>query len=242
MNLRKDASMTYLPRVIVFNKSTTDPFAGGTGLKTFTMTNSVDTWESDVYTYTNTGAEDVTLVIRCQGMNATGNMYSELLIEQINVDLTSAIAKIDVVDALVDAIKLKTDQLTYTIANQVDANSLTGGGGASAADVADAVWDEAIADHTTGTTFGGKNQKVVPSETISDYTGISTADILAAVADGTMTVQDSLKILNAALAGKLDGGGTGTLKFRNPADTTDRITATVDLNTGDRDSITLDLT
>jgi len=50
----------------------------------------------------------------------------------------------------------------------------------SAADNADAVWDEPIAGHTTGTTFGGKNQKVVPSETINDYkadvSGLSTFD------------------------------------------------------------------
>lgn len=39
----------------------------------------------------------------------------------------------------------------------------------SAADAADAVWNEAIADHTTSTTFGGKNQKAVPSETAADY-------------------------------------------------------------------------
>ena len=37
------------------------------------------------------------------------------------------------------------------------------------AEIADGVWDEAIAGHTTTTTFGGKNQKVVPSETINDY-------------------------------------------------------------------------
>ena len=42
--------------------------------------------------------------------------------------------------------------------------------------IANAVWDEAIADHTTNTTFGGKNQRVVPSETIGDYkaTGFAT--------------------------------------------------------------------
>jgi len=39
----------------------------------------------------------------------------------------------------------------------------------SASAIADAVWDEAIADHTTSTTFGGKNQKGVPSETLDDY-------------------------------------------------------------------------
>lgn len=50
------------------------------------------------------------------------------------------------------------------------------GTGASAATIADAVWDEAIADHISGTSFGAKNQKVVPSETLADYkaTGFNT--------------------------------------------------------------------
>lgn len=59
----------------------------------------------------------------------------------------------------------------------------------SAADNADAVWDEAIADHTTGTTFGGKNQRVVPSETLNDYkadvSGLATSAALATV-DGNV--------------------------------------------------------
>ena len=59
----------------------------------------------------------------------------------------------------------------------------------SAADNADAVWDEAIADHTTGTTFGGKNQRVVPSETLNDYkadvSGLATSAALAIV-DGNV--------------------------------------------------------
>ena len=59
----------------------------------------------------------------------------------------------------------------------------------SAADNADAVWEEAIADHTTGTTFGGKNQRVVPSETLNDYkadvSGLATSAALATV-DGNV--------------------------------------------------------
>ena len=43
------------------------------------------------------------------------------------------------------AIKAKTDQLTFTVANQVDANSLTGGTSPSA--VADAVWDAQTSAH-----------------------------------------------------------------------------------------------
>lgn len=102
--LRKSASMTYLPRVIVFNKAATDPFAGGAGIHTFTMTNSVDTWENEVYIYTNTGAADVTLVIRFQGMNASGNMLSALTATQINVDLTILTANVAVIDSNVDAL------------------------------------------------------------------------------------------------------------------------------------------
>jgi len=133
--LRKDASMTYLPRVQIFLKSGTDPFAGGTPLDTFTMTDSVDTWEDDEYTYTNSGSEDVTLVIRFQGKNATGTVYTWADVEVINVDLTTVLANLAIVDTVVDAIKAKTDQLVFTVANQVDANALTGGGGATAEDV-----------------------------------------------------------------------------------------------------------
>lgn len=80
----------------------------------------------------------------------------------------------------------------------------------SAADVADAVWDEAIADHTTGTTFGGKNQKVVPSETINDYkaTGFSThsaADVAALVlaTPAQKVVTDASGYVTANLNGDL---------------------------------------
>ena len=108
MALRKSASMTYLPRIIVFNKASTDPFAGGTGLYTFTMTDSTDTWEYSTYVYTNTGTADVTLVIRSQGMNATGTMLSAVKVDVINVDLTSALAKLDAIKAKTDILKNPT--------------------------------------------------------------------------------------------------------------------------------------
>jgi len=54
----------------------------------------------------------------------------------------------------------------------------------TAAEIADAVWDEAISGHTGAGSFGAKNQRVVPSETLDDYkadvSGLPTA---AAVAD-----------------------------------------------------------
>ena len=51
---------------------------------------------------------------------------------------TSSLASqssVDVIDSIVDAIKLKTDQLAFTVAGQVDANALTGGSSLTASDV-----------------------------------------------------------------------------------------------------------
>lgn len=65
-----------------------------------------------------------------------------------------------------------TDGMVFT--TRIDSG--LSGGGPSAGDIADAVWNEPIADHVNALYFGGKNQKVVPSETIADYkaTGFST--------------------------------------------------------------------
>ena len=46
---------------------------------------------------------------------------------QADVSLLATAAGLAVVDSNVDAVKAKTDQLAFTVANQVDANSLTGG-------------------------------------------------------------------------------------------------------------------
>ncbi len=68
-------------------------------------------------------------------------------------------------------------------------------------------------------------------------TEIVTA-ILAATVESTLDVKEVLRIMLAALAGKVSGGGTSSIKFRDAADALDRITATVDAN-GNRTSISL---
>jgi hypothetical protein len=85
--------------------------------------------------------------------------------------------------------------------------------GDSAAAVANAVWDEAIADHVVGTSFGAKNQKVIPSETIADY----KADVAALALEATLTAMkgatfseatDALEaIRNRGDASWITGGG-----------------------------------
>jgi hypothetical protein len=75
--LRKSASMTYLPRVHLFNP-TTDPLISTTytPLVEVIMTDSTDTWEKLTVTYTNTTTYTQNLILRIIGKNATGTMLS----------------------------------------------------------------------------------------------------------------------------------------------------------------------
>jgi hypothetical protein len=92
------------------------------------------------------------------------------------------------------------------------AGSWESGGGLTESGIADAVWDEAIAGHTTGSTFGGKNQIGVPSATLNDYkaTGFSTHsanDVRDAVTGGAYS-------LDTDAAGRIrvvDGTGIGEI-------------------------------
>ena len=74
---------------------------------------------------------------------------------------------------------------------------------------------------------------------IAGLNNISVANIIAGITDGSLDLQEMMRIIVAATAGKSSGGGTVTLVFRDSADSKDRITATVDAN-GNRTAMTLD--
>lgn len=75
VQLRKDASMAYLPRVYLM-ASVGNPLAGVTPVDTFTMTDSTDTWEADTFTITNSTDYDQDYTLWFVAQNATGNAYS----------------------------------------------------------------------------------------------------------------------------------------------------------------------
>jgi len=66
---------------------------------------------------------------------------------------------------------------------------------------------------------------------------IDTDSVLDVQIDGTITLRKVINRMAGALAGKLSGGGTTTLTFRDLSDTLDRIIATVDAS-GNRSAIT----
>lgn len=131
------------------------------------------------------------------------------------------IVKDDKYNDLAD-IKATTDQFVFTVPNQVDANSLTGG--LSEAQVRDAV---GLASANLDTQFAD----------LPTSTEIATEILAAGNVDG-YSLEETLKLCLAALAGKISGAGTGTITIRSADDSTDRIVASTDTK-GNRLSITI---
>lgn len=112
--------------------------------------------------------------------------------------------------------------------------------------------DTAITDSTIHTDVG---TVIANLATVAGYVDTEVAAIKAitdtltlnAIADavhdevteGAITLRQSIRLMLAALAGKSSGGGTNDIRFRNQADNTDRIRATVDVN-GNRTAMAYD--
>ena len=115
--------------------------------------------------------------------------------------------------------------------------------GVTAAAVADAVWDEATADHTTASSFGSLDANIdaILADTGTDgvlIAGGGVDAILDEAVVGTYTMRQLLAVMASALAGKVSGGGTSTITFRGINDASDVIVATVDAS-GNRSAVTL---
>jgi len=76
-------------------------------------------------------------------------------------------------------------------------------------------------------------------KSIASLNDMSVATLIAGITDDTLDLQEILRVILAATAGKSSGGGTTTRIYRDAADAKARITATVDAY-GNRTSMTLD--
>jgi hypothetical protein len=94
----------------------------------------------------------------------------------------------DVVDTEVGAIKTKTDQLVFTVANQVDSNALTGGGGLSAADTRTALGlATANLDTQIGTLATPTNITAGTITTVTNLTNAPTSGDLTSTMKSSVT-------------------------------------------------------
>lgn len=85
--------------------------------------------------------------------------------------------------------------------------------------------------HVDGGTVDGKNQNVfIGSFSIENRTAVTT------LTEGTITYQQAWRLMLSVLTGLSSGGGSTNLKFRDIADTKDRIDLVVD-SQGNRTTI-----
>lgn len=120
----------------------------------------------------------------------------------------------------------------------------------NAAEVADAVWDEARSGHVAAGSFGqyvlARDDSAAALATAASVAALPNAvaiatAVWAVVVVGSYTAIQIMRGLAAALLGKLSGAGTATEVIRAADDSKDVITATVDAS-GNRTTVTKDLT
>lgn len=144
------------------------------------------------------------------------------------------------IDTEVGAIKAKTDNLPSDPADASDIVAAFGVVGSaisalnniSSGDVETAV-GAALATYDPPT-------KAELDSAIAALNNISVADILAGGNIDGYSVEETLKIAIAVLAGKVSGAATATNVFRDLADTLDRVTTTADAD-GNRTAVTLNV-
>jgi hypothetical protein len=115
---------------------------------------------------------------------------------------------------------------------------------------ADTVWDTLTSAHQVAGSFGEAVSAIDAKTTNLPSDPADASDIAALfdavpesvweyAVDGATTAEESMRLQNAALAGKASGMATTTATFRDLADSKNRIVATVDAD-GNRTAVTLD--
>lgn len=105
----------------------------------------------------------------------------------------------------------------------------------TAAENSTAVWSAVTRSLTDKSGFS-----LATTPPTADENAAALLDLANAIESG-LTVRQAMRLIVAADAGKVSGGGTTTVTIRDIADTKDRIVATVDSD-GNRTAITRDLT
>jgi hypothetical protein len=72
----------------------------------------------------------------------------------------------------------------------------------------------------------------------TDLLNVNADDLLNTTIDSTYDFQAILQIMAAVMAGKVSGGNTSTITFRDLGDGTNRVVATVDSN-GNRTDVVI---
>lgn len=180
-----------------------------------------------------------TNIVLAKGTGITG--FNDLSAAQVNTEVDTALSDVG---------------LTSTITGRIDA-SMSSRASQASVDTVDTNVDSILDDTgTSGVIVATNNDKTgyaigtggigsgafaSGAITAASLNSDAVDEILdEQIGDGTITARQALKLLVAALGGKVSGAGTSTITIRNYADTTDVVVASVD-GSGNRSSTTVTL-
>lgn len=226
---------------------------------TFTVANKMDsnvyTWngtavsapatagipEVNVKNMNNVSAAAITTIKAVQGLAVDGVITTLTNLPAIPANwLTAAGTASDFGDEIAASVWRDIVAGDFTVANSIGKSIMNGvalGTGLTIAAVSGAVGSVTGA---VGSVTGNIGGNLLGTLSVTERDAIGAA-LLALTVETGATVKESLRLANAANAGKVDGMATVTGHLRNLADTKNRVTATIDAN-GNRTAITLDLT
>ena len=198
-------------------------------------------------------------------MDGTGTLTADILgIIAMSVDFTG----MGELDAAIEALANMTADLvgsgdldaTISGIADMELDIVVTGTGLTLQNVSIAVWEALATNHNTAGTMGEKLNDagsagnpwaslLVDNTTVGSFGEFvqalsSASEISVELLQNTdlcpgYTVQDAMRLMLAALAGKVSGAGTNTVRIRDINDTKDRITATVD-SSGNRTALIVD--
>ena len=133
------ANQTTILANIATAQADLDIITGATGVNLLAATQaSIDAVEADTNELQTDWADGGRLDLILDTAGAGGDPWATAIPGAYGAGTAGKIlgdninAPLGTIDTVVDAIKVKTDQFVFTVANQVDANALTGGGGGDA--------------------------------------------------------------------------------------------------------------
>ena len=134
-NLSVDGTVSGTPTVNTFDTDLTDPTSTHKHQLLVFTSGALEGVSRPILSYTQTNGQ----IVLQEDLPSAPSASDEFTILIQHVHPVSEIqdglatqASVDAMDGNVDAIKAKTDQFVFSVANQVDANALTGGGGGDA--------------------------------------------------------------------------------------------------------------
>jgi hypothetical protein len=192
------------------------PTQTGVTIPTVTNLTNLPTMPTDWITADGVKADAVTKI---QSGLATSEELAEAVadIQGTQGDTLQTITyKINTIDAVVDTIYAEMG---------------------SAPEIADAVLDELLDDHTIDGSLGDTVADIAAkTNNLPDNPALD--EVLIDTGTQQFTTADLIKIIAAKMVGKASGGGTTSIVYRNLEDSVDIIVETVDEN-GNRSDITL---